>query len=106
LVKLAERNLTNVQKRVLLYIHQQEAGRSCTYSWYVRAVSADLKIPESTAKWCLSNLREMQLIDAGTSARRGVPLRLTYPGIIVASGLSICPWAQRKTSRGGIGGIQ
>jgi len=69
--------------RILLYIYNKGVI-DCTYSWYVRAASSELGIPESTAKWCLSNLRDMLLIEAGTSTVRGLPLKLTYPGRIVA----------------------
>jgi hypothetical protein len=85
---MAQKNLTEPQIRVLKYIHESEMGKLCTYSWYVRAVSTNLSIPESTAKWCLNNLRDMCLIEAGTSSKKGIPLRLTYPGLVVAEGLA------------------
>jgi len=89
LVKLAEKSMTELQQRVLLYILGRENNTNDrTYSWYVRAISNELRVPESTAKWSLKNLREGLLIEAGTLADRGVPLRLTYPGLIVAKELS------------------
>ncbi|MGA2572917.1 MAG: hypothetical protein ABSF36_01765 [Candidatus Methanomethylicaceae archaeon] len=88
LVRLASRNMTPVQTRVVKYIYAREATSSCTYSWYVRAISRELGIPESTVKWCLNILREMLLIEAGTASERGLPLKLTYPGLVVAEMLS------------------
>ena len=99
---MAQRNLTKSQRRVLQYIHESEVGRLCTYSWYARAVSSDLSIPESTAKWCLNNLREMRLIEAGTSAERGIPLRLTYPGLVVAQGLAKSKATRANDGKGAI----
>lgn len=80
--------MTPVQTRVVQYIYARESTSSCTYSWYVRAISKELGIPESTVKWCLNLLREMLLIEAGSASERGLPLRLTYPGLVVAEKLS------------------
>jgi predicted transcriptional regulator len=88
LVRLASRNMTPVQTRVVQYIYTRESTSSCTYSWYVRAISKELSIPESTVKWCLNILRDMLLIEAGSASERGLPLRLTYPGLVVAEMLS------------------
>lgn len=87
LVRLAGKNLTSIQSRILDYIYRREVGEAHTYSWYVRAITMDMGVPESTAKWCLNNLREMLLIEAGSSIEKGIPLRLTYPGHVVAERL-------------------
>lgn len=88
LVRLAEKNLTSIQSSILDYIYRREVGGTHTYSWYVRAIAMEMGVPESTTKWCLNNLRGMLLIEAGSSLEKGIPLRLTYPGLVVAKGLS------------------
>lgn len=88
LVRLAIRNLTPIQSRILDYVYGREIGGDHTYSWYVRSIAAEMGVPESTTKWCLSSLRDMLLIEAGSSLEKGIPLRLTYPGLVVAKGLS------------------
>ena len=81
--------MTELQQRVLLYIHTKEDNTiNRTYSWYVRAISSELEVPESTVKWSLNNLRAALLIESGTLLERGVPLRLTYPGLTIAEKLS------------------
>jgi len=88
LLRLAGKNLTSVQSKILDYIYSREAGDAHTYSWYVKSIAAEMGVPESTTKWCLNNLRGMLLIEAGSSLQKGIPLRLTYPGLVVAKGLS------------------
>lgn len=83
LKKICSRVLTNIQKRVLLYIMENERSE-LTISGYVREISRLLGIPESTAKWNLRLLRDLHLIDGGAVYRKGVPVRLTYSGLIVA----------------------
>lgn len=81
--------MTELQRDVLLYINCNDSNTSLhTYSWYVRELSKKMGIPESTAKWTLNGLRECMLIESGTAAMRGVPLRLTYPGLLVAEEIS------------------
>ncbi|MGF3499559.1 MAG: hypothetical protein ACQXXL_08100 [Candidatus Methanosuratincola sp.] len=85
LVRLAEKVMTDVQQQILKYILlREEHGDPKTYSWYVRAISEELGLPESTVKWSLKNLRDACLIEAGSAAEKGLPLRLTYPGMVVA----------------------
>jgi len=79
--------MTPVQARVVQYLYDRGSSLSCTYSWYVRTISRELAIPESTVKWCLNLLRDLLLIEAGTATERGIPLRLPYPGLLVAEGL-------------------
>jgi hypothetical protein len=81
--------MTQIQQRVLIYIQTKEDNTiERTYSWYVRAISSELGVPESTAKWSLNNLRAALLIESGTLQERGIPLRLTYPGLIIAEKIS------------------
>lgn len=85
LVRLAEKAITESQRQILSYILCRESSSDPkTYSWYVRAISKELNLPESTVKWSLNGLREACLIEAGSAKERGIPLRLTYSGTIVA----------------------
>lgn len=85
LVRLAEKVMTDVQQQILIYLLCREADSDPkTYSWYVRTLSKELNLPESTVKWSLKSLREACLIEAGSAAEKGLPLRLTYPGMVVA----------------------
>lgn len=95
-MRLAGKNLTSVQSKILEYIYRREAGDEHTYSWYVKSIAAEMGVPESTTKWCLNNLRGMLLIEAGSSMEKGIPLRLTYPGLVVAKGLSRAQTGQAK----------
>ncbi|MCS7098169.1 MAG: hypothetical protein NZ922_04255 [Candidatus Methanomethyliaceae archaeon] len=82
LKKICSRVLTDIQKKILLYIMENE-HLELTISSYVKEVSKTLKIPESTAKWNLRLLRDLLLIEGGAIYRKGVPVRLTYSGLIV-----------------------
>lgn len=74
-----------MQQQILKYILSREAqGNPRTYSWYVRTISKELGLPESTVKWSLKSLRDSCLIEAGSASEKGLPLRLTYPGVVVA----------------------
>ncbi len=87
LVKLAEKSMTDVQKRVLLHIYSCKRGHSTegkTYSWHVRDIVKELGMPESTAKWSLNNLRDSLLLECGSMLDRGAPLKITKPGALVA----------------------
>ncbi len=87
LVKLAEKSMTDMQKRVLMYVYScQRSGSAVgkTYSWHVREIVKGLGMPESTAKWSLNNLRDSLLLECGSMQDRGTPLRITRPGTVVA----------------------
>ncbi|GEM_PF-6735712 len=45
---------------------------------------ADEGIPLSTAKWSLRNLRSLGLIQCGDEERKGIPVRLTSLGRLLA----------------------
>ncbi len=85
LVRLAEKAMTESQQQILHYIFCRKLSSDPrTYSWYVRAISKELNLPESTVKWSLNGLREAHLIESGSAKERGAPLRLTYSGVVVA----------------------
>lgn len=82
LKKICFRVLTDVQKKILLYIMENE-HLELTISSYVKKISKALRIPESTAKWNLRLLRDLSLIEGGAIYRKGIPVRLTYSGLII-----------------------
>ncbi|MEM0285712.1 MAG: hypothetical protein QXI49_01670 [Candidatus Methanomethylicaceae archaeon] len=83
LKKICSRVLTDIQKKILLHIMENEHSE-LTISGYVKEISELLKIPESTVKWNLRLLRDLQFIEGGTIYRKGIPVKLTYSGLIVA----------------------
>lgn len=54
-----------------------------TLSSYVKEISRLFRIPESTVKWNLRLLRDLHLIEGGAIYRKGIPVKLTYSGLIV-----------------------
>lgn len=83
LVKLALLKLTKLQKRLLLELYRNGNGDH-TLSSLVRKLSVELGIPESTLKWSLRGLRDIGLIASGNIEVKGIPVSLTYAGMIVA----------------------
>lgn len=83
LKKICSRVLTKVQKKILLHIMENE-HLDLTISGYVREISRLFGIPESTVKWNLRLLRDLNLIEGGAIYRKGIPVKLTYSGLIVA----------------------
>ncbi|RLE50307.1 MAG: hypothetical protein DRJ33_07530 [Candidatus Methanomethylicota archaeon] len=59
-----------------------------TYSWHVKYLCRELKLPESTVKWNLNMLRKVGLVKSGSISCKGLPLQLTEAGRIVAEGLA------------------
>ncbi|RLE49309.1 MAG: hypothetical protein DRJ31_05345 [Candidatus Methanomethylicota archaeon] len=59
-----------------------------TYSWHVKYLCRELKLPESTVKWNLNVLRKVGLIKSGSINCKGLPLQLTEAGRLVAKSLA------------------
>ncbi|MDI9619372.1 MAG: hypothetical protein QFX33_00905 [Candidatus Nezhaarchaeota archaeon] len=87
LTKLASLGLTALQKRILLELYLNGNGDR-TLSSLVRELSAKLNVPESTMKWSVRKLREAGLLLSGDVSRKGLPVLLTYAGLIVSRRLS------------------
>ncbi len=86
LKRVCSKKLTLLQKRILLHIAETEhLGLTC--SRQVREISRRMRIPESTVKWSIRALRDFYLIEGGTPENRGVPAKVTYPGLLIAEGL-------------------
>jgi len=86
LKRICSKKLTQLQKRILLHIAETEhLGLTC--SGQVREISRRMGIPESTVKWSIRALREFYLIEGGNIDNRGIPAKVTYPGLLIAEGL-------------------
>ena len=70
--KLLESSLSKNLISVFLRVEDFEGK---TFSYTVRRLSGDYS--ESSVKYILRRLREMELIDCGNSEERGKPLRFT-----------------------------
>jgi DNA-binding MarR family transcriptional regulator len=86
LKKVCFRVLTNLQKRILLYIIENEK-REATLSRQAKEIARKMKIPEPTVKWNLRVLRDLNLIECGSINNKGIPIRLTYAGLIIANSI-------------------
>ncbi|MEM1901357.1 MAG: hypothetical protein QW055_04460 [Candidatus Nezhaarchaeales archaeon] len=86
LTRLALSKLTNLQKAILLRLYCEGNGEH-TLSSLVRKLSSELGIPESTLKWSLRGLRDLGLIESGSVEVKGVPVSLTYAGLVVAKNI-------------------
>ncbi len=85
LVLLAEKKLTRRQKLVLIRVYELGGYRSMT--GLAERLSRELKMPISTAKWCLRELRDMMLLKGGSAEEKGVKCMLTPAGLLVAKHL-------------------
>jgi len=86
LTRLALSKLTKLQKTILLRLYCEGSGEY-TFSSLVRKLSAELGISESTLKWSFRGLRDLGLIESGSMDVKGVPVSLTYAGLVVAKNI-------------------
>ncbi|MEM4576178.1 MAG: hypothetical protein QW701_01805 [Candidatus Nezhaarchaeales archaeon] len=87
LTRLALMKLTKLQKILLLRLYSEDCN-DYTLSSLVRKLSTELEVPESTLKWSLRGLRDMGLITSGGKDAKGIPVSLTYAGLIVAKNIA------------------
>jgi len=80
------RRLTEKQ-RMMLRIVSEVKGETL-YTTLIERVSEELDIPRSTVRWNLKGLRDAGLIAAGDRDNKGVPVRLTETGRIMAGVVS------------------
>ncbi len=76
------RRLTEKQ-RVMLRIVSEAQGETL-YTTLIERLSVELDIPKSTVRWNLKGLRDTGLISAGDRDNKGVPVRLTETGRVMA----------------------
>jgi DNA-binding transcriptional ArsR family regulator len=80
------RRLTEKQ-RMMLQIVSEVQGETL-YTTLIEKVSDELEIPKSTVRWNLKGLRDAGLIEAGNRENKGIPVRLTETGRIMAGVVS------------------
>jgi hypothetical protein len=83
----SSRRLTDKQ-RVMLQI-VAEVQSVTLYTNLIEKVSEELGIPRSTVRWNLKGLRDSGLISAGDRDNKGIPVRLTETGRIMADFVSL-----------------
>jgi DNA-binding transcriptional ArsR family regulator len=75
------------KQRIMLRIVSEVQGETL-YTTLIERVSEELDIPRSTVRWNLKGLRDAGLIAAGDRDNKGVPVRLTETGRVMASVIS------------------
>ena len=76
------RRLTGKQRMILRIV--AEVQGETLYTTLIDRVSEELDIPKSTVRWNLKGLRDAGLIAAGDRDNKGVPVRLTETGKVMA----------------------
>jgi DNA-binding MarR family transcriptional regulator len=78
----SSRRLTGKQRKMLRIVAETQG--ETIYTTLIDRVSDDLEIPKSTVRWNLKGLRDSGLITAGDRDNKGVPVRLTETGRVMA----------------------
>jgi DNA-binding MarR family transcriptional regulator len=86
LTRLALSKLTELQRTILLKLYCEGNGKH-TLSSLVRKLAEELEVPESTLKWSIRGLRDLGLVESGSVEVKGVPVSLTYAGLVVAKNI-------------------
>ena len=89
LIRFAMTRLTEKQRLLLRHIalHYNGHNEDLTLTSLIDKLSSELKMSRSTVRWNLIGLRDAGLIHAGSRDNKGVPVRLTEAGLLVASEL-------------------
>lgn len=87
LTKLALSKLTKLQRAILLRLYCEGNGKH-TFSSLVRKLADELGVPESTLKWSIRGLRDLGLVESGSAEVKGVPVSLTYAGLVIAKSIA------------------
>jgi DNA-binding transcriptional ArsR family regulator len=80
------RRLTDKQRMMLQIVSEVQV--ETLYTTLIERVSVELDIPKSTVRWNLKGLRDTGLITAGDRENKGVPVRLTEIGRVMAGVVS------------------
>jgi len=88
LTRLALSKLTELQRAILLRLYCEGNGKH-TLSSLVRKLAYELGAPESTLKWSIRGLRDLGLVESGSVEVKGVPVSLTYAGLVVAKNIVV-----------------
>jgi len=87
LTRLALSKLTKLQRAILVRLYYEGNGEH-TFSRLVRKLANELGAPESTLKWSIRSLRDLGLVESGSLEVKGVPVSLTYAGLLVAKNIA------------------
>jgi DNA-binding transcriptional ArsR family regulator len=79
---VSARRLTEKQRMMLRIV--SEVQDNTLYTTLIEKVSEELDIPKSTVRWNMKGLRDAGLIAAGDRENKGVPVRLTDAGRVMA----------------------
>jgi len=88
LMAAASMRLTRKQRLMLRWLVENYRGKE-VYTSLIERISEGLGIPKSTVRWNLRGLREAGLIRAGDRENKGIPVRLTERGRMVAEYVSL-----------------
>ena len=84
----ASTRLTKKQRMLLRWLAEDYGGGE-VYTAIIERISEDLSIPKSTVRWNLRGLREAGFIRAGDKDNKGIPVRLTERGRIMAESVEM-----------------
>lgn len=84
IVSIASTKLTKKQVLILKWLIEHYNGGS-VYTSLIDTISEALKMPKSTVRWNLKGLREAGLILAGDRNTKGLTVRITELGSLIAS---------------------
>lgn len=86
LASIASLALTGKQRTLLTWLAERYEG-GMNYTTLITRLSEELRIPTSTIRWNLRFLRDAGLITAGHRDNKGIPVRLTRKGWLIAENL-------------------
>lgn len=87
LIASASASFTQKQRNILRWLAGNRLEK-VVYTVLIDLLSVSLDIPKSTIRWNLRGLRESGLIMAGDRENKGIPVRLTVMGELIAEHLS------------------
>lgn len=86
LASIASLGLTGKQRALLTWLAERYEG-GMNYTTLITRLSEEMRIPSSTIRWNLRFLRDAGLITAGHRDNKGIPVRLTRKGWLIAKSL-------------------
>lgn len=86
LASLASLGLTEKQRALLTWLAERYEG-GMNYTTLITKLSEEMRIPSSTIRWNLRILRDAGLIIAGHRENKGIPVKLTRKGRLIAEHL-------------------
>ncbi len=86
LAYIASLGLTRKQRTLLAWLAERYEG-GMNYTTLITRLSEEMRIPSSTIRWNLRFLRDAGLITAGHRDNKGIPVRLTRKGLLIAENL-------------------